>query len=75
MFPDVAERLAILRRMGFPRMGMGHDDDYDARKLNAVVTEVVRWNHLRPRPKLRHYVMRAYWRVVLRRKDWRLPWR
>lgn len=74
MFEHATKRLNVLRRLGWPGYD-GHSTTMDGRKLNDVVTEVMRWDDLRPKPKLRHYIMRAYWRVVLARKDWRLPWR
>lgn len=75
MFDNVRERLEVLRKLGWRPGYDGHSSTLDHSKINDVVTEVIRWRDERPKPRLRHYLIRAYRRVVLPRKDWRLPWR
>lgn len=76
MFTHAAERLEVLRSMGWPGHGHPHENKHFCHaKVNDVVTEIIHWRHERPKPRPWHYVIRAYRRVVLARKDWRLPWR
>lgn len=40
-----------------------------------TVNALLRWNDARDKARPWHYAVRLYRRVVLARKDWRLPWR
>lgn len=64
MFHNVAERLEVLRKLGWPGYD-GHSSTLDHSKINDVVTEVIRWRHERQRPRPWHYAI----------KWWRLLWR
>lgn len=76
MFDDAFERLEALKKLGWPGYGPPyHPMRYSAGKVNDVVTEVVKWNRERQKPRPWHYALRLYRRCVLPAKDWRLPWR
>lgn len=60
------DRFEALKRLGFRA---------PTPLLEHVVTEIIRWKYERRGPWPWHYMIRAYRRMVLARKDWRLPWR